>query len=419
MVTISMMQFTAMVLLLLLTMKLLLLHGRRSAGKIATRSRWLLATGTLILALHFALQLALGLRLMGVTQAVMLNLAMFIPASTLLSWAVLLLQRRGKLSRLDWLAGPTVWVLAMALLGVAAAVDGQPLLSDTPELHRAEVTGCVLYMLMLCYYTARLIANLIAMRRALRYYYDNDTYGILVWMQQSIIVLTLLELMTPLAILSSGMLLLFVAFAVFFAIFYLADSFCSYLNSNAPARVMAAEVNADEVEQEREADSPLLSDEAMKDIDEAVAAWTDGGGHLKAGLLLPIAAVSIGVPKYRLTCWLHQKGLKYSDWVAELRVKEAQRLIKAHPDWSNEAVANHCGFTERSLHRTFKKLTGMTPAQFAEREKAYSSRSGDGSVICCYSLNNPVTDARYSGQLSESCSLVAYLFYDFVSLILL
>ena len=35
------------------------------------------------------------------------------------------------------------------------------------------------------------------------------------------------------------------------------------------------------------------------------------------------------------------------------------------------------------------------------------NRSGDGSLICYYSLNNPVTDARYSGQLSESCSLVA------------
>ena len=33
-------------------------------------------------------------------------------------------------------------------------------------------------------------------------------------------------------------------------------------------------------------------------------------------------------------------------------------------------------------------------------------KSGD-SLICYYSLNNPVTDARYSGQLSESCSLVA------------
>ena len=30
-----------------------------------------------------------------------------------------------------------------------------------------------------------------------------------------------------------------------------------------------------------------------------------------------------------------------------------------------------------------------------------------GTLICYYSLNNPVTDARYSGQLSESCFLVA------------
>jgi hypothetical protein len=35
------------------------------------------------------------------------------------------------------------------------------------------------------------------------------------------------------------------------------------------------------------------------------------------------------------------------------------------------------------------------------------SRSGDGSLIYCYSLNNPVTDARYSGQLPESSSLIA------------
>jgi hypothetical protein len=34
------------------------------------------------------------------------------------------------------------------------------------------------------------------------------------------------------------------------------------------------------------------------------------------------------------------------------------------------------------------------------------SRSGDGSLIRYYSLNNPITDTRYSGQLSESCTLI-------------
>ena len=33
-----------------------------------------------------------------------------------------------------------------------------------------------------------------------------------------------------------------------------------------------------------------------------------------------------------------------------------------------------------------------------------------GTLICYYSLNNPVTDARYSGQLTESCSLIEYMF---------
>jgi len=41
------------------------------------------------------------------------------------------------------------------------------------------------------------------------------------------------------------------------------------------------------------------------------------------------------------------------------------------------------------------------------KAEAFRIRSGDGSLICYNSLNYPITDARYSGQLSESCSLFA------------
>ena len=34
-------------------------------------------------------------------------------------------------------------------------------------------------------------------------------------------------------------------------------------------------------------------------------------------------------------------------------------------------------------------------------------RVDQGTLIYCYSLNNPLTDAHYSGQLSESSSLIA------------
>ena len=95
MITLSSMQFAAVVLMALLTVKLLVLQrGGKMESVLARRSRRLMAAGTAVLALHFALQLKYGLRAMGITQAVALNLTLLIPASYIFAVAVLLLQRR-------------------------------------------------------------------------------------------------------------------------------------------------------------------------------------------------------------------------------------------------------------------------------------------------------------------------------------
>ena len=376
MVTLQMMQFTAVVLMALLTVKLLFLRERRIKSRQARQARRLMTGGTMLLALHFALQLTMGLRLMGVTQSVMLNLAMLIPASYLFARAILLLQRRGELSLTDRWAGPAVWMVTMAMLAVAALTDGQPLLSDTLELRMAEKAGAVLYMLMQGYYTWRHTASLVAMRHALSDYYDRDTDGMLRWMQYSIIGLMLLALMVPMAIFGTGTWMLIIAFAIYFFLFYLVDSFCFYLTSPAPERVQAAEQNAAEVEEQEKLensrikelkDVAVLSPEVMSEVEQAVEAWKERGGYCQAGLLQPLAAQDIGISRYRLTAWLHQRGVKYTEWIAQLRVEEAKRTIAAHPDWGNDAVAQHCGFADRTvLQRTFKKIEGITPQKYME-----------------------------------------------------
>ena len=386
MITLQMMQFTAVVLMLLLTVKLLFLRERRIKSRQARQARRLMTTATALLALHFAIQLKTGLRLMGITQSVMLNLAMLIPASHLFARAILLLQRRGNLSLADRWTGPAVWTVTMAMLAVAALTDGKPLLSDTLELRLAERAGAVLYMLMQGYYTWRHSVSLVAMHRALHDYYDRDTDGMLRWMQYSIVGLMLLALMVPVAIFSSGPGMLAVAFAVYFLMFYLVDSFCFYLTSPAPERMQAAEQNAAEMEEELEnlnngkqtdagtADAAVLSPEVMSEVEQAVEAWKARGGYCQTGLLQPLAAQAIGISRYRLTAWLHQQGLKYTEWIAQLRVEEAKRTIVAHPDWSNDAVAQHCGFTDRTvLQRTFKRIEGITPQKYLEDLKANSS----------------------------------------------
>lgn len=363
-----MMQFSAVVLMLLLTLKLLRQRGKRKEDHVATLSRRLMMAGTATMALHFAIQLYFGLRLIGITQSVMLNLAMLIPVSYLLSISVLLLQQHGRLSRLEWTAGPLIWTATMALLVYAMATDGQPLLSDTPERRMAETAGAVLYMVMQCYYTWHLTRRLIAMRRALRDYYDHDTDGMLEWMQTSIAGLILLALMAPLAIFSYGAWLFVIAFSVFFFIFYLVDSFCYYLNSPAPAHMQKAETNAAETEQEQNNSITSHDSSLPSEVGEAIAAWTSHGGYRQNGLLQPIAAASIGIPKYQLKEWLHQQGLKYCDWIATLRVEEAKRVMTEHPEWSNDAIAQHCGFADRTvLQRTFKKTAGMTPQKYVRQ----------------------------------------------------
>ena len=406
MITLQMMQFTAVVLMLLLTIKLLFLRERRIKSRQARQARRLMTTGTALLSLHFAIQLNTGLRVMGITQSVMLNLAMLIPASYLFARAILLLtssssvatrqneqvllrsllrplQRRGNLSLADRWTGPAVWTVTMAMLAVAALTDGKPLLSDTLQMRLAERTGAVLYMLMQGYYTWRHSVSIVTMHRALHDYYDRDTDGMLSWMQYSIVGLMLLALMVPVAIFSSGPGMLAVAFAVYFLMFYLVDSFCFYLTSPAPERMQAAEQNAAEVEEELKslnnekqtdagtADAAILSPEVMSEVEQAVEAWKARGGYCQTGLLQPIAAQAIGISRYRLTTWLHQQGLKYTEWIAQLRVEEAKRIIVAHPDWSNDAVAQHCGFTDRTvLQRTFKRIEGITPQKYLENLEA-------------------------------------------------
>ena len=385
MVTLQMMQFTAVVLMLLLTAKLLFLRQWRIMSRYTRQARWLMSGGTMLLALHFVLQLAMGLRLMGVTQSVMLNLAMLIPAAYFFARAVLLLQQRGELSLSDRWTGPAVWTVTMAMLAVAAATDGQPLLSDTPELRMAEKAGAVLYMLMQGYYTWRHMASLVAMRHALDDYYDRDTDGMLRWMQLSIVGLMLLALMVPMAIFGTGTWMLIIAFAIYFFLFYLVDSFCFYLVSPAPERMEAAGQNATEVKEEacREqaamsshkgieegTDAALLSPEVTHEVEQAVAAWLARGGYRQAGLLQPQAAQDIGISRYRLTAWLHQRGLKYTEWMALLRIEEAKRIIREHRDWTNEAIADACGFNDRSVfQKKFKQKTGLTPAEWAEQGK--------------------------------------------------
>lgn len=363
--TLGTLQFTAVVLMALLTFKLMVPHKRSQETAVATTARWLMTGATLTLVVHFLLQLTLGLRAMGVTQSVMLNLVLLIPASYLFSRAVLLLQRHGRLRPWDRWAGPLTWGVVMALLLTAIIADGKPLLADSPQRQWAEMAGALCYLAMLTYYSWHHITALRPMHRTLNDYYDSDTAGMLRWMQLSIVGLMLLALMVPFAIFTPAEwngLLFFIAIAIYFFIFYLVDSFCYYLTSNAPQKTQEAEESRAEEEQAK------AVQEVTEQTTRAIEQWTARGGHRTAGITSPVAAAEIGIPRYQLTAWVKQSGYEsFSQWMTALRIDEAKRVLLEHPDWGSEAVADYCGFNSRQyFHRIFKEHESMTPAQYQQ-----------------------------------------------------
>ena len=362
------MQFTAVVLMTLLTLKLMLLPGKVSVNPAANKSRWMMVAGTIVLVFQFLLQLIFGLRAMGVTQAAMLNLALFIPCSWMFSLSVIYLQRRGSVTWLDKYLGALCWGVSLTLLGVAAAIDGEPLLSDTTELRWAEMLSSAIYIFMQGYYTNRHILRMRAIQNAMEDYYDNDMAGVVHWMQLGVIIPPVMALMVPLLIYCPLQIVLAICGIVFFvAIFFLIDSFSSFIMSSAPKKIQEAESNSDEAETTA---NPSVSTEALQRVERAIESWLEKRGYLQCGLTMPTAADAIGVPRYLLSSWLRQQDLRYSEWMTNLRIDEAKRIIMAHRDWSNESVAQHCGFSDRSyFQKKFKEKTGISPADYQALEE--------------------------------------------------
>ena len=366
------MQFCAIMLLSLLTLTLACLPTPKKDGAgVLSRSRWLMAGGSSLLVIQFLLQYTLRLRELGVTQAVMVNLLLFIPGSWLYDLSVLYLQRQGRLHRHEWLAGVVVCVFAVVLLVGVILTDDHSVLSASPAKLYTEVAAALSYALMQAYYAWLHIRELRRIHQMLDNYYDREMGSILEWMERSIWLLGSMALVVPLVIFGSGRVVAVFALFLFVGIYYLVISFVCYVVSNASTKVQAAEDMRDEGAGLR-VEGLVMRDADHKRVSHAVEQWLAAGGHLHSGITIQTAAHEMNVPRYQLSAWLKTTEQElFNPWLTHLRIEEAKRVMLAHPEWSNDSIAEHCGFSSRNyFHTVFRQQTGVTPATFVRNAKS-------------------------------------------------
>ena len=359
------MQLTGIVMMTLMALSLVTLLPRRvKEDHVASRSRWLMTIGLSLIAVQFLIQYVTGLRETNKTLAIIVNLAFFIPAAVHLSLNITNLIRQGRFKRLEVLIGPVTWIVSIGLLAFGL-MGGE----DSSRLLWAEIAASILYGLMQLCFSWFHLHEMSRMELVLANYYDEERDELLSWMKLSIAMLALMTPLVPVFLFSSGWLMAGFALFMFLCIYYIWFCFVRYVLTGASNCMNEAEQSAAEETREEAAGDSIpastVTDEAMQRASHAVEGWKASGAYLRSGITKPMAAQEMKLPAYLLSAWIKAQGhASYSRWITTLRVEEAKRTLQAHPDWSNEAVADHCGISRSHFQRVFKQETGLSPADF-------------------------------------------------------
>ena len=377
MITTGEMQISGMLTMTVLSVMLVICAPGRSTRRISfAKARWMMAGGTGLIALQFLLQHAFGFRQMGVTQAVCCNLLFFTPSSLLCSMSILYMQRQGKVSWKEWLIGSSIYALSAGILIGTAVLDGVPFREESMALRIAEYVSSVLYVVMQTYIFSMQYKAYMRLETAVDEYYDRSRRDLFGWMGLSMKTMALMVFLVPLVIFMQGAPLVIFSISFFFIISYSTISLYTYGVSKDVERVEEAEMSEEGIVKSEKfaaaAESSLLSSAganfSLFTIHSTLNRWIESGHYREHNLTLSIVARQMGVPQKQLQEWLRQSEYKkLAGLVSSLRIKEAQRVLIEHRDWSVESVADYCGFNDRKyFHQVFQQYTGTTPAKFQQ-----------------------------------------------------
>ena len=114
-----------------------------------------------------------------------------------------------------------------------------------------------------------------------------------------------------------------------------------------------------------------LSLEDRLHIEEAVRLYAEDRYYLQKGITAKSMAAQIGVSRIALSAYFQSTEYKkFNNWLMHMRIEESKKLLIAHPDWSNETVAQACGFTGRVYFQIqFSEHEGMTPFKWTKEHQ--------------------------------------------------
>ena len=113
-------------------------------------------------------------------------------------------------------------------------------------------------------------------------------------------------------------------------------------------------------------EATTLSESLQDVIQSKEARWREQGGYRTAGLTIEQAARAMGTNRSYLSRYLNEvRHMTFYEWIAQMRIEEAQSIMLQESETSIEQIASRVGFSSVStFSSTFKKVVGESPVKW-------------------------------------------------------
>ena len=334
-------------------------------------SRWILCAAMLLFSVHYVLQMVHGLRARGEDVGAVFNILFYTPAVFAITLAVINMESPHRYVRRYVLRGAAAMVLIGLIFVLGVLTRG--------SFH----LGSLLYVMLgffcvtMVYFINISRTALFRHRRQMQEEAGGDILPYVRYSRASILLLYCSAVFLPVAILFNALLIL-VGPVMLLTLVFFVHSFVSlgyYLSPRDGADGGGTEGEVDIQDGEdgaAETDEIVqkLSPQRLEDIGRQLRKWTLSGGFKDSSVNIYNLSERLGCRKQELTQYFNQSGhTNFRTWLSELRFREAVRMMRTCPHYSNDAISTECGFSSHTqIYRVFKQQTGMSPSQWRDQE---------------------------------------------------
>ena len=248
--------------------------------------------------------------------------------------------------------------------------------------HRRQTIGiliaCVALFIITCFSIYKCVVIYRRVIKDLKTYYSDVVENLLRWMPGVGVGVTLFLITAPITCLCPrwvGVYQLALGIILFIYTFISTIEFSFSYNTVAaaiqqPDEAMELSDPQCDSEDSKKGRASSLSTSLQEIMQDKESRWCEQGGYRTAGLTIDQAARAMGTNRSYLSRYLNEvRNMTFYEWVATMRIQEAQSILLNERDATIEQVASRVGFSSLStFSSTFKKMVGESPVKWRNQK---------------------------------------------------